>query len=73
MVEAYWAMFAAVLATQGPLTGKGLGRAAREQFERAQLLGEMGRPEASNTITFTNAIDLLVRRGNQVLRLQVAG
>jgi glycerol-3-phosphate O-acyltransferase len=63
VVEAYWAMFAAVLATQGPLTGKGLQRAAREQFERAQLLGEVGRPEASNAVTFGNAIDLLVRRG----------
>jgi glycerol-3-phosphate O-acyltransferase len=63
VVEAYWAMFSAVLATQGPLTGKGLARAAREQFERAQLLGDVGRPEASNTITFSNAIDLLVRRG----------
>ena len=38
-------------------------RSLREQFERAQLLGEVGRPEAANTITFTNAIDLLVRRG----------
>ena len=63
LVEAYWATFAAVLATQGPLTAKGVARAAREQFERAQLLGEVGRPEASNPITFANAVDLLVRRG----------
>jgi hypothetical protein len=63
IVEAYWAAFAAVLATPGALTARGLARAAREQFERAQLLGEVGRPEASNPITFANAIDLLVRRG----------
>ena len=63
IVEAYWATFAAVLAVQGALTARGLARAAREQFERAQLLGEVGRPEASNPVTFANAIDLLVRRG----------
>jgi glycerol-3-phosphate O-acyltransferase len=63
IVEAYWATFAAVLTTQGPLTAKGVARAAREQFERAQLLGEVGRPEASNPVTFANAVDLLVRRG----------
>ncbi len=62
IVEAYWATFAAVLAAQGALSAKGLARAAREQFERAQLLGEVGRPEASNPVTFANAIDLLVRR-----------
>ena len=62
IVEAYWATFAAVLASQGPLSAKGLARAAREQFERAQLLGEVGRPEASNPITFANAVELLVRR-----------
>jgi glycerol-3-phosphate O-acyltransferase len=63
VVEAYWATFAAVLATQGALSAKGLERAAREQFERARLLGEVGRPEAANPITFANAVDLLVRRG----------
>ena len=63
IVEAYWATFAAVLAAQGALSARGLARAAREQFERAQLLGEVGRPEASNPVTFANAIDLLVRRG----------
>jgi glycerol-3-phosphate O-acyltransferase len=63
VVEAYWATFAAVLATAGPLSGRGLARAAREQFERGQLVGEVGRPEASNPVTFANAIDLLVRRG----------
>jgi glycerol-3-phosphate O-acyltransferase len=62
IVEAYWATFASVLATQGALSGKTLARSAREQFERAQLLGEVGRPEAANPITFANAIDLLVRR-----------
>jgi glycerol-3-phosphate O-acyltransferase len=63
VVEAYWATFAAVLATAGALTAKGLARAASEQFERAQLLGEVGRPEASNPVTFANAIELLARRG----------
>ena len=39
----------------GRSPAKGLARAAREQFERAQLLGEVGRREASNPVTFANA------------------
>jgi glycerol-3-phosphate O-acyltransferase len=73
LVEAYWATFAAVVATPGVFTGRGLARAAREQFERAQLLGEVGRPEASNPVTFANAIELLVRRGVLVRAQPTAG
>ena len=60
-VEAYYATFAAVLSAEGTLTLKDLRKAAREQFERAQILGEADRPEADNPVTFANAVDLLVR------------
>ncbi len=60
-VEAYYATFAAVLSAEGTLTLKELREAAREQFERARILGEAGRPEADNPVTFANAVDLLVR------------
>ncbi len=60
-VEAYYATFAAVLSVEGTLTLKDLRKAAREQFERAQILGEADRPEADNQVTFANAVDLLVR------------
>jgi glycerol-3-phosphate O-acyltransferase len=64
-VEAYYATCAAVA---GAVSGgeavslKDLSRGAGEQFTRASLLGEVGRPEASNAVTFQNAVDLLVRR-----------
>jgi glycerol-3-phosphate O-acyltransferase len=63
VVEAYYATFAAVLWAKGPLTAKGLQKAASEQFERFGLLGEVDRREAANPVTFANAVDLLVRRG----------
>ena len=43
------------------MTRKGLQKAAQEQFERGQLLGEVQRREAANTTTFGNAIDALLR------------
>jgi len=62
-VEAYYATCAAVAIAAGeePVSRKDLSKAAGEQFERASLLGEVGRPEAANTVTFENAVDLLVR------------
>jgi glycerol-3-phosphate O-acyltransferase len=63
VVEAYYATFAAVLGAKGPLTARGLQKAASEQFERFGLLGEVDRREAANPVTFANAVDLLVRRG----------
>jgi hypothetical protein len=62
VLEAYHATFAAVLWAKGPLTAKGLQKAASEQFEHAGLLGEVDRREAANPVTFANAVDLLVRR-----------
>jgi len=65
VVEAYYATVAAVpeaVSDGEPVILKELRKAASEQFERAQLLGEVDRREASNPVTFANAVDLLVRR-----------
>jgi glycerol-3-phosphate O-acyltransferase len=65
VVEVYYATVAAVQAAMSdgePVILKELRKAASEQFERAQLLGEVDRREASNPVTFANAVDLLVRR-----------
>ncbi len=66
VVEAYYAAFTAVASVEDPVGDKALGKLAAEQFERAQLLGEVERREASNPVTFGNAFDLLVRR--EILR-----
>jgi glycerol-3-phosphate O-acyltransferase len=63
VVEVYHATFAAAAATEGDQSRKGLVKAAREQFERADLLGEVQRRESVNDTTITNAIALLVARG----------
>jgi glycerol-3-phosphate O-acyltransferase len=65
IVEAYHATLAAVAAALGegaPVTLKDLSKAAAEQFERAQILGEVDRREAANPVTFANALDLLARQ-----------
>jgi glycerol-3-phosphate O-acyltransferase len=70
-VEAYYATVAAVLAAVSdgePVGLKELRKAAGEQFERAQLLGEVDRREASNPVTFANAVELHVRR--RILELE---
>ena len=63
VVEVYYATFAAVSGFEGDLTGKVLVKAATAQFERADLLGEVLRPESLNATTIANAIALLERQG----------
>jgi len=64
VLEAYCATCSALLAAPGgPMGSKDLQRAAEEQFDRAVLLGEAERREASNPITFSNAAELLLRLG----------
>jgi glycerol-3-phosphate O-acyltransferase len=64
VLEAYCATCSALLAApERPLGSKDLLRAAEEQFERAVLLGEAERREASNPVTFSNAAELLLRLG----------
>ena len=65
VVEAYYCAVAAVdaaLAAEGAVGMKELRKAAEEQFERAQILGEVDRREGANPVTFKNALDLLVQR-----------
>ncbi|MDJ0852621.1 MAG: hypothetical protein QNK04_29985, partial [Myxococcota bacterium] len=64
-VEAYFTACASVasqVVDDEPVTRKDLRKAAEDQFERSTLLGEVARPEASNPVTFGNALDLLVYR-----------
>ena len=62
VMEAYYAVLSAASSAAGPRSRKELRKAAEEQFSRAELLGEVGLPEAANPVTFDNAVDLLVRR-----------
>jgi glycerol-3-phosphate O-acyltransferase len=70
LLEAYYATFAAIGAAEGVVGAKQIEKLAAEQFERAELLGEVRRREGVNPVTVGNALDLLTRRG--VLRVQTA-
>jgi len=61
-VDVYYAMASAVASMQGPVAPKALIKAAREQIQRAVILGEIaaGREAVSDT-TFTNALAQLER------------
>jgi hypothetical protein len=61
-IDVYYATAGAVMSMQDPLTPKELLKAAREQLQRAELLGEVapGRGATSDT-TFTNALAQLER------------
>jgi glycerol-3-phosphate O-acyltransferase len=63
LLEAYYAAACALQSLAAPTPTRKVLEAVTQQFERAALLGEVERPEASNPVTFANAIDLLVRRG----------
>jgi glycerol-3-phosphate O-acyltransferase len=62
-IEAYQAACDAAAVLEEAVTRKEFCTLAAQQFGHAELLGEAGRREASNDTTFTNALDLLVRRG----------
>lgn len=61
-LEAYAAVARAVEAADEVVAGKKLVREIEGELQRALLLGESTRREASSPITFANALDLLVRR-----------
>jgi glycerol-3-phosphate O-acyltransferase len=63
LLEAYYATFSALLAADAPVSAKQLEKLAAEQFQRAELLGEVHRREGVNPVTVGNALDLLTRRG----------
>ncbi|UCE84989.1 MAG: 1-acyl-sn-glycerol-3-phosphate acyltransferase [Deltaproteobacteria bacterium] len=60
--EAYYVACCAVLASGERFSRKQLEREMKEQFERALLLGEVEHREASNPVTFGNALEQLVHR-----------
>ena len=65
VVEAYYCTVAAVeaaLEEDGHVGLKELRKAAEEQYQRAEILGEVDRREGANPVTFKNALDLLVQR-----------
>jgi glycerol-3-phosphate O-acyltransferase len=61
-IDVYYATASAVLSMQGPLAPKELIKSAREQLDRAEILGEVaaGRKATSDT-TFMNALEQLER------------
>jgi len=66
IVEAYHCACAAVAELpegEEQVSAKELTKAAKEQFERGVLIGEVDRREAANPVTFSNAFDRLVRCG----------
>jgi glycerol-3-phosphate O-acyltransferase len=62
VVEVYYATVLAVAAEEGDVTTRALIKAATEQFERADLLGEVLRSESVNENTIGNAVSLLAER-----------
>ncbi|MEE8581493.1 MAG: 1-acyl-sn-glycerol-3-phosphate acyltransferase [Myxococcota bacterium] len=63
LIEAYHAACTVVLEEDLEVDRAEFHGRAAAQFEHAHLLGEAERSEAANEITFSNALDLLVRRG----------
>ncbi len=64
VVEAYYATCTAVLDLgEEPVGRRALLKQVGQQFERGELLGEIERGEASNPVTFANALGLLEERG----------
>jgi len=62
VVEVYYATFASVSGLEEDIGRKALLKLATDQFKRADLLGEVERPESVNDTTIGNAIALLVDR-----------
>ena len=69
LLEAYYIAFCTFESLAAPATAKALEKASETYHRRAQLLGEVRRPEGWNPVTFKNALDLMVRRGVIALAL----
>jgi len=63
VIEAYHAACTALEHFESDFDRKEFYKRAAEHFQHSELLGEAGRREASNETTFSNALDLLLRRG----------
>jgi len=63
VLEAYYVAFCTFENVTEPLTAKALEKASETYHSRAQLLGEVRRPEGWNPVTFGNALELMAQRG----------
>jgi glycerol-3-phosphate O-acyltransferase len=55
-VEIYYATASALFAFEGTLSAKEIHKAAREQLDRAEILGEVAGGDAASVTTFKNAV-----------------
>ena len=62
LFEAYYVAVCTVESLAGPASAKTLEKASETYHRRAQLLGEVRRPEGWNPVTFKNALELMVQR-----------
>ena len=62
VLEAYYVAFCTVESLAAPSTASALEKASETYHRRAQLLGEVRRPEGWNPVTFKNALDLMAQR-----------
>jgi glycerol-3-phosphate O-acyltransferase len=67
VLEAYYVAFCTVESLAAPSTAEAIEKASETYHRRAQLLGEVRRPEGWNPVTFKNALDLMAQRA--VLKL----
>ena len=63
VLEAYYAVCKVAESLDEELPRKAFLAEAAVQFSKLELLGEVKRLEAANTVTFSNALDLLLRQG----------
>jgi glycerol-3-phosphate O-acyltransferase len=63
VLEAYYVAFCTVESLAGPATAAAIEKASETYHRRAQLLGEVRRPEGWNPVTFKNALELMAQRG----------
>ena len=62
VLEAYYVAFCTFESVAGTVTAKAIEKASETYHRRAQLLGEVRRPEGWNPVTFKNALELMVQR-----------
>jgi glycerol-3-phosphate O-acyltransferase len=63
VLEAYYVAFCTVESLGGAETATAIEKDSETYHRRAQLLGEVRRPEGWNPVTFKNALELMAQRG----------
>ena len=63
VLEAYYVAFCTVESLGGAETAAAIEKDSETYHRRAQLLGEVRRPEGWNPVTFKNALELMAQRG----------